>query len=170
MNSVVNGGIIMAQKQWKQSLQKFLEYQANNPDVKPLSQLPVYASMTSKPPSTLDDWPQGQLIVYPDFLVFLTLVEGNPGQVPLWKRVILETVEEMASLYRLKKIVDNPINIVTEIARYITGTYQHEDSLGKALANPNSIFVPLDEITHLSTGHSWRNGDHIKLSTADDNL
>jgi hypothetical protein len=143
--------------------EKFLEYQASNPDVKPLFQLPVFASIADEPPKYMVDWPQGQLIVYPEFLAFLTLVEGDPGKDAIWKRVIQDTLESMVSLYRLNRIITDPVKIIEEVARHMGGKYQHEDTLSKALANSNSIFLPLTSVMRTSTGNKSGSGEYIRL-------
>jgi hypothetical protein len=60
-------------------LKEFLAYVAENPSIKPIKQFPARAAVKDKPPQFFRTLPIGDVIIYPKFLVFLTLEKCSPG-------------------------------------------------------------------------------------------
>jgi len=132
-----------------QTLADYLAYRDANPEAMPVSQFPARVAPAEKPPKYYDDWPWGDIVVYPDWLIFLSLHEDKSG--PQWKKFLSELYEEMKPLLTLRKWATNPATILIDIAAELAND---EDVVGKALANPHSLFIPLDEVRDVTTDNN----------------
>jgi hypothetical protein len=145
-------------------LKDFLAYIAENPSIKPIKQFPARAAVKDKPPQFFRKLPMGDVIIYPKFLVFLTLEKCSPGNLLIFKEIIQETRSEFNLIFKINDIAENPLNLLKEIAQWISKKYQNKDVLEKALINSNSIFAPLDhDIVAVETGRFITQGCYIKI-------
>lgn len=139
---------------------EYLSYIAANPNVKPFKNFFALGTVADKPPTFFNSLPLGEVFVYPQFLIFLTLIEGKAGTGMLFSRLV---EEELKPLYNLQKWVNNPATIILDAAKWLSKTFQDKDRLAQALENPNSIFVPFDKIKSVEAGRYLSQGNFIKI-------
>lgn len=142
------------------TLKDYLAHLDANPNTEPVSQFPARVAPAEKPPKYYDDWPWGDIVVYPDWLVFLSLQEDKSG--PPWRKFLSEFYEELKPLLTLKRWATNPETILIDIAAELAND---EDVVGKALTNSHSLFVPFDEVRDVTTGNNWNQGHFITVRT-----
>lgn len=145
-------------------LKEFLAYVAENPSIKPIKQFPARAAVNDKPPQFFRTLPMGDVIIYPKFLVFLTLEKCSPGYSLIFKQIIQETCSEFNMIFKMSEIAENPLKLLNEISKWISKKYQNEDRLEEALTDSYSIFAPLDyDIISVETGRYLSQGCYIKI-------
>ena len=86
-----------------------------------------------KPPRTFTTLPLGDGIIYPKFLVFLTLQTCSPGYSLFFKEVLLETISQINLIFKLNEIQENPSKILKEIGQWISEKYIDTDKLEKSI-------------------------------------
>jgi hypothetical protein len=69
-------------------LKDFLAYAAENPTLKPIKRFPARAAVKDNPPQFFRSLPVGDVIVYPKFLIFLTLENSAPGNSLFFKQIV----------------------------------------------------------------------------------
>ncbi|WP_157818080.1 hypothetical protein [Candidatus Thiodictyon syntrophicum] len=147
----------------KQYLQDYLSYIANNPDIKPLKHFVALGAMAESPPALFNTLPIGDVFVYPRFVVFLTLDQSPAGAGLIFDKI----VKELEPLFKLREWATSPETIILDAAKWLSKKYQKEDTLAKALANPNSILVPVDSINSVDAGKYLSQGNYIRIRTID---
>lgn len=125
-------------------LRRYLEYMAAHQGIKATRHTPATATHAAEPPALFNSLPQGDVFLYPDFLIFLTLTEGAAGTGMFMKFMGKGMVEEVRGMITLHKWAVHPASFFTDIAKsFLTSKYNSQEVLEKALSNPNSIFIPL---------------------------
>lgn len=93
--------------------------------------------------------PLGEIALYPNHLVFLTLSQDAPGTTILAKEFVRLFVEEYKSKFFLNLWTKAPESLLTELARGLSNEFQQPGRLAEALMSPNSIFIRLNEIREI---------------------
>lgn len=114
-------------------LKDFLTYNIENNYVKPIKKFKARAAVMDKPPRTFTTLPLGDVIIYPKFLVFLTLQTCSPGYSLFFKEVLLETISQINLIFKLNEIQENPSKILKEIGQWISEKYIDTDKLEKSI-------------------------------------
>jgi hypothetical protein len=142
-------------------LEEFLLYIANHPEVRASKQF-VCGARPGEKPVLFSSLPAGEVFVYPEFLAFLT--ESNASGewydlTALWEDV----GPQVRWLYKMSQW-NNPINLLEDLAKTINN-FLTPKTLEKAMANPNSFFIPLRAVVEVEAGWSWHQGCSIKIVT-----
>ncbi|HKB41630.1 MAG TPA: hypothetical protein VKD72_34720 [Gemmataceae bacterium] len=142
-------------------LEEFLLYVANNPEARAGKQF-VCGARPGEKPVQFNSLPAGDVFVYPEFLAFLT--ESNASGkwydlTALWE----EVGPQLLWLCKMAKW-DNPVNVLGDIAKSINN-FLTPKTLDKAMANPNSFFIPLRQVVKVEAGWDWHQGNFITIVT-----
>lgn len=144
---------------------KFIEYLDTNRGIRSVRHIVALATHSANPPALFNTLPRGDVFLYPHFLVFLTLTQGNYGAGML----VGKFVQEAKAMVKLHAWLAHPASFLADVAKSLSEKYSREDLLEKALNNPNSIFIPLDEVTSVTPRKNPLQGSYIKISTAKGN-
>jgi hypothetical protein len=149
--------------------QQFVQQRLNGTSTKPRHQFVARAAKQQEPPTFYYSLPLGDVYLYDDYLVFLTLVQGQPGTGMLFKT----WAQEMIDMTKAGKTLvgwsfaweDDPVGVLREIGQWLSKELKNEDVLARALANPNSLFVPLKDLREVKTGLNRLQGNCIQMRT-----
>lgn len=127
-------------------LDKFVVYLSGLDDKRPSHQFPARATLKQEAPKFFYTLPLGDIITYPNFLVFLTLSEQDAGAKLMFTELFQTIATELKTTYTLNKWINNPTSLLMDAAKWLSRDIKNEDLFAKALMNPNSVFIPFDEI------------------------
>ena len=154
------------------NVQDFITHKAQNKEFKPKHHFLARVVLAEKAPTFSYTLPRGELALYPDYLAFFTLNMDSPGTKLLFKEFLKTYRDAMASSIKLNEWVQDPTELLLDLAVGLFKDFKNEDALSKALMNPNSIFVPHDQIigSKFNKGIVGLRPHHIVVSLRDDNL
>jgi|SRR5580693_2537526 hypothetical protein len=127
-------------------LQDFLAYLEQGTDLKPEHQFWARVALADTAPTFSYTLPRGEVILYPQFLVFLTTSKDAPGANLMLKEAVQMMAETYKTAFKLNKWVTHPATLLFEVAKWLSRDFRNENTLASALINPNSIYVPVGSI------------------------
>jgi len=149
-------------------LKEYLAYMASNPGLKPLFKFPSAFKTGNDVPDFFATLHRGDIYVYPEFVIFLTTAQGRVGKDQTLNFFVEQMTYEFSIIFKLKEVIENPLNILKDIGKNMGEKYQNNDTLSLALTNTNSAFIPIESIFDLEAGRKLTpipQGNFIKLMT-----
>ncbi|WIG61823.1 MAG: hypothetical protein OJF49_004572 [Ktedonobacterales bacterium] len=135
----------------------FVKYLAEHPNIRPTKAFDAMAAEAEKLPWPYT-WPKGNVLIYPEYLVFLTTRHYKTG-VMAFGEAMLAGMREQFKLYEW---VTDPTSLITDLTGKLIDKYKDPAALSAALGNPNSFFVRLDEVRDVTSGGGYAKGDFFK--------
>jgi hypothetical protein len=153
-------------------LQDFLTHLAENEDFQPEHQFWARVTLAKQAPTFSYTLPRGEIVLYPKYLVFLTLSEDRPGAKLMFKEYVETVASTYKSAHKLNEWVEHPATLLFDLAKWLTKDFKDEDTLAKALISPNSVFVPVEQINAIKfvKGIIALRPHHIVVHLPDNNL
>jgi hypothetical protein len=149
----------------KETLEEFLKYCTENPNVK-FQQFVARAAQDDKLPTTYYHYPRGVVSVCPEYLIFLTSVEDTPGQSLMIKGMIHEVTGTFEAVWKIKEWAEDPSSIAKDAISLIKKIFESENDprfFEKLLLNKNSFCIPLKKIKTLKRERVFTQGVYIRL-------
>lgn len=145
-------------------LSDYLQYLNDNPDITIVKNFKCGASRGQRP-KLHASLPAGECFLYPDFLIFLTKAQTGAG----WRTCLTNAIDSSALDIAMFKWAVNPKSILGDIAKSLNAFLSPQE-LDSLLTNPNSIFLPLQEVIGVETGCDLIQGNYIIIHTQDGDI
>src|SRR5215218_10137252 len=102
------------------NLQEFLAYVEHSKEIRPEHQFWARVALGDNAPTFSYTLPLGEVILYPQFLVFLTTSNEAPGA----KLMLKEYLQAVAATYKAASMlngwVENPATLLFDVAKWLT--------------------------------------------------
>ena len=135
----------------------FVKYLAEHPNIRPTKAFDAMAAEAEKLPWPYT-WPKGNVLIYPEYLVFLTTRHFKTGMMAFGEAMLSGLREQ----FKLYDWVTDPTSLITDLTGKLIDKYKDPAALSAALANPNSFFVRLDDVRDVTSGGGYAKGEFLK--------
>ncbi|REJ72927.1 MAG: hypothetical protein DWQ29_19700 [Planctomycetota bacterium] len=148
-----------------EGLAAFLESLHAHDDQAPELSFPARVAPGDDLPRWFNTLPDGDVHLFPDHVVFLTLTESAPGAGLLWKQFASEMRDQLKQLHLACKAAADPGSLLLDAAKWLVRRFKDEDLFARAVMNSNSLFLRREDILGVETGCKWSQGNYIRIAT-----
>ena len=148
-----------------QGLVDFLETLHADGEQEPELSFPARVASGESLPRMFNTLPDGDVHLFRDHVVFLTLTESAPGAGLLWKQFAREMHDQVKQIQLAYKAATDPGSLLLDAAKWLVRQFKDEDLFAQAIMNPNSLFLARKEIVEVEAGCKWSQGNYIRLVT-----
>lgn len=128
----------------------FMEFLSKNENLEPLHQIACRAAKVEGKVSFGYTLPRGLIVLYPEFLVFLTDSQYEAGGKLMFMEYIKSVASHITYANRVNDWVNNPETIIISAAKWLMTNQNKKDFFQEALMNPNSFFIPTQTLQYLT--------------------
>ncbi|BAZ04319.1 hypothetical protein [Calothrix sp. NIES-3974] len=129
---------------------------------KSIKKFSARAALLAKPPNFFRTLPLGSVVVYPDFIIFLTLNTNSPGYSLLFKEVF----DKVNAFKTVTGWVTEPSSLVDFLFEKLPEAFERKSDVEKMFSNPNSFFVSLESVKSVVANFNFSQGHSITVKTA----
>jgi len=123
------------------------------------------ATRAEIPPKYYSTLPSGDVFLCGEFLAFLTLTDAPAGYKVLWQGFANEMKAQISQLQLAYKAAADPTSLLKDTAKWLIKQFKDDDALNKAIMNPNSIFIKLNDVIQVETHFKWSQGNAFTIKT-----
>jgi hypothetical protein len=142
--------------------QRFLQYLSDNPAAAPQQAFAARGMSGEHLPTLFASIPRGVVMLFDHWLVFLTESRTGAGGGNLWGEFWGQFKAE------IKHAATGGLNeAIGHVGKWMGLKKEEEASLEKYLANPNSLFIPLDQVVSVEAHSKFLQGGYVRVRTTE---